>query len=84
MEGGMEGKSMKDKQKQTQTSRGTEAVWAPREASYPMEKIAAGVYTNSPTGAVASTVSNMEKQKGEIGGGLGDRGGCSGLNGVSS
>lgn len=49
-----------------------------------MEKIAAGVYTNSPTGAVASTVPNMQKQKGEIGGGLGDRGGCSGLNGVSS
>ena len=41
-----------------------------------MEKIAAGVYTNSPTGAVASTAPNMEKQKGEIGGGLGDGGGC--------
>lgn len=41
-----------------------------------MEKTAAGVYTNSPTGAVASTAPNMEKQKGEIGGGLGDEGGC--------
>ena len=37
--------------------------------------------TNSPTGAVASTATNMEKQKGEIGGGLGDGGGRSGLNG---
>lgn len=33
-----------------------------------MEKTAAGVYTNSPTGAVASTASTMEKQKGEMGG----------------
>lgn len=30
-----------------------------------MEKAAAGVYTNSPTGAVASTASTMEKQKKE-------------------
>lgn len=30
-----------------------------------MEKTAAGVYTNSPTGAVASTASTMEKQKKE-------------------
>lgn len=35
----------------------------PREASHPMEKTAAGVYTNSPTEAAASTALTMQEQE---------------------
>ena len=43
-----------------------------------MEETAAGVYTNSPTGAVASTALTVVKQRGEMGGGPGDGGGTLG------
>lgn len=52
MEGGIEGKNMEDKQKQTDIKSHWSSVLEPREAAHPMEKTAAGVYTNSPTGPV--------------------------------
>lgn len=48
----------------------------PRDAAHPMEKTAAGVYANSPTGALASTAHTTEDQNAEIGGGPGDAEGC--------
>lgn len=79
LSGGRDEKCIKNKQKQTQT-------WRQCEVVHPMEKTAACVSTDSPTGADDSTGSAVEKQKAAKGkwGGWMMKGYGRGLNGVSS